>query len=173
MNHSDLALTFVDSCCYAVEGLQMPVKELWDAYKEWSAESNLRLLQRKDLLSRLEVYFPFLPGHPLRISGLHLRDVDDWEWFNPSDLRKVYLISDGRRTKIGISVDPPTRLEMLQVGSAEPLTLLHCWLGSYEQEVELQRRYAHKHVRGEWFDLDAQEIATIVRLAQCIDYTSR
>jgi len=149
----------------------MPAKELWDAYKEWSEGSNLRLLKRKDLLSRLEVYFQVLPGPPLRVQGLHLKDVDDWEWFNPSDLRKVYLISDGRRTKIGISVDPPTRLEMLQVGSAEPLTLLHCWPGSYEQEGEIQKRYRHKYVRGEWFDLDASEIEMIVRLSQCLDYT--
>jgi len=170
MRPADIALTFVESCCYTAEGLWMPAKELWCAYKEWSEESNLRLLRRKDLLSRLGVYFDVVKGRPTKITSLLLKDPDEWEWYDPGDLRKIYLISDGRRTKIGISIDPPTRMAFLQVGASDELTLLHSWPGTYEMETEIQDRYAHKHWRGEWYNLSEEDIRVISRLAQCLGY---
>lgn len=169
MNLSDLSLTFVDSCCHTSEGLWASAKEIWEAYQEWSDGSSLRCMQRRDLLTRLSAYFSVdWNSNPQKVLGILLRDPEDWEWFNPEDLRKVYLISNGRHTKIGVSVDPPTRLEMLQVGSSAGLTLLHSWPGSFDQEAELHRRYSDKRVRGEWYDLDPLEITAIQKLSALV-----
>jgi hypothetical protein len=162
--NTDLALTFVDSCTLAAEGLEVPAKDLWEAYQEWSRQSGLRYLKRNDFLCRLSVYFKVIKN-PNRVLGLMLKDTEDWEWFSISALQRVYLISNGTYTKIGVSLDPKTRCDILQVGSAEKLTLLYSWPGGYEQESELHRRYAHKCIRGEWFDLTADDISLLAQLA--------
>lgn len=161
MDSSDLALAFVDSCCYVGEGLSVPVKEFWEAYRDWSVESNLRCLRRRDLLSRVEPYFRVSSETPMQILGVYLKDPDEWEWWNPEELRKVYLISNGRHVKIGVSVDPLTRMEILQIGSSDPLSLVHCWPGGYEEEAALHKRFQAKRVRGEWFALTEQEVLAL------------
>lgn len=165
MDHSDLSLAFVDSCCYTSEGLWVSAKELWLSYREWSVESHLRCLRRKDLLSRLSVYFE-IGGSPQVIYGLVLRDPEEWEWFDPSELRKVYLISNGKHTKIGVSVDPPTRMEILQIGSSAELTLVGSWLGGYVEESKWHRRFHDKRIRGEWFDLSPEDIREVLTAVQ-------
>jgi hypothetical protein len=66
-----------------------------------------------------------------------------------------YFISDGRgRVKIGKTEgDPKKRMATLQCGNADELTLLAT---DYTSEGELHRKFAHYHVRGEWFVLSEE-----------------
>jgi len=77
----------------------------------------------------------------------------------------IYLVSDGKNTKIGATTYNPTkRLNELQVGNAKKLTLI----GSYQVERRiateslLHSAYGSKNIRGEWFSLSGQDIVGIL-----------
>lgn len=77
----------------------------------------------------------------------------------------IYLVSDGKNTKIGATTYNPTkRLNELQVGNAKKLTLI----GSYQVERRiateslLHKNYQDKNIRGEWFNLSGQDIVDIL-----------
>lgn len=79
--------------------------------------------------------------------------------------------------KIGFSLNPSHREKTLQ--SEEPDVFFESiFEGSLEDEEELHKRYAHKRVRGEWFDLtpdEIREISDIKRLslarAACLEFS--
>lgn len=65
--------------------------------------------------------------------------------------------------KIGFSVNPKAREKTLQ--SEEPeIELLEKWPASMVDEMVLHQRYAAKRIRGEWFKIDAGDIAIIESL---------
>jgi hypothetical protein len=74
---------------------------------------------------------------------------------------KTYLMIDERTgyVKIGKSHHPRYREATLQ--SENPSVLLHS-LCDYNVEVYLHRLYEEKRIRGEWFDLDIDDIKHIV-----------
>lgn len=77
---------------------------------------------------------------------------------------KIYLMRDRRTglTKIGRSKEPKVREKTLQ--SEAPLVdLLVYWDGVNGHERLLHDRFADKRVRGEWFDLTADDIAEITK----------
>lgn len=62
----------------------------------------------------------------------------------------TYAIQNGRgMVKLGVTTNMPARLRDLQIGSADTLTVLGVVAGNQEQA--LHTRFAHSHVRGEWF----------------------
>ncbi len=65
----------------------------------------------------------------------------------------IYFIQAGELgpVKIGHGTNPRRRLHNLQIGSAEPLRLLGIREGDEEEERHLHQRFAHLHIRGEWF----------------------
>jgi diphthamide synthase subunit DPH2 len=71
----------------------------------------------------------------------------------------VYLISSGPYHKIGLSLDPGQRLAQVAPGGA----IVHSIKSRYPARIEaaLHRRFAHKHVGGEWFALDLQDVGVI------------
>jgi phage anti-repressor protein len=79
-----------------------------------------------------------------------IRDIED-KCVN-SD--KIYLISDGTNCKIGYTSNIEERLETLQVGNANTLTVL------YEKHVDdapaienmLHKHFEDRNIRGEWFN---------------------
>lgn len=77
----------------------------------------------------------------------------------------LYLIRESltNATKIGIASNLESRLSSLQTGSVQELSVLAYFpiKGAKTQENHLHQRYAHKHVRGEWFDLSDDDIETI------------
>lgn len=74
----------------------------------------------------------------------------------------VYFVQCGPHVKIGFTrSSPESRIQDLQTGSAEPLTLLHCEAGSERDERRLHRAFKPYHVNREWFSL-AGELAEFI-----------
>lgn len=73
----------------------------------------------------------------------------------PKDQRDgtVYFVADcSGRVKIGVTGrDVAERVNALQEGNADPLTLLATMSGGWPLEAELHARFAHYRLRGEWF----------------------
>lgn len=157
MNESDLVLTFVDACCFTEKGLESRGSDLWKAYQQWSDESGLMKIRRSQFYERLFKYFR-AEERPIRYQGLELKPYDLWDYYEPWEVRKIYLISNGTHVKIGLSQDPETRLKTLQTGSSFKLELLGWVDGDYDKETQLQDYFAHKSEEGEWFDLTRDEI---------------
>ena len=82
-------------------------------------------------------------------------------------LRNVYLMRNNAtgKHKIGRSKTPKYRENTLQ--SQEPdVELLFSCHESIISEKRLHEMYAHKRIRGEWFDLDKKDISNIRKLMQ-------
>ena len=74
----------------------------------------------------------------------------------------IYLMRDERTglVKIGKSQNPQYREKTLQ--SDNPLiVLVHSWAGLPAEEKALHNEFAEKRVRGEWFQLSDEDIASI------------
>ncbi len=63
--------------------------------------------------------------------------------------------------KIGVSVDVQKRLTELQTGSAPELELVLVLPGNEKREQELHKRFAVKHVRGEWYSLHPEDVIAL------------
>lgn len=75
----------------------------------------------------------------------------------------VYLIQSGPLYKIGVSVNPKSRLMSLSTASPNPLRLV--WSKKYDDayavEKELHDQFNSKRINGEWFRLDEKDVETI------------
>lgn len=85
-----------------------------------------------------------------------------------SQITYIYLIRDKATgcVKIGRSRDPEARLKQLVrqdtlMPKANEFTMLFYWRGYTTTEKFLHMQYAEKHVRGEWFDLDEEDVEEI------------
>jgi hypothetical protein len=84
----------------------------------------------------------------------------------------VYFIAENEndvhkslRVKIGRSKDIKVRLRSLQTGSPYDLKLMG-WINSDDDkqlEYELHQRYANRHIRLEWFNLDPENVLKELR----------
>jgi len=77
----------------------------------------------------------------------------------------IYLVTDGEYTKIGAtSYNIQKRLNELQTGNARKLHLLGCYPVENKISTEsfLHSLYKEKHILGEWFKLDNQDIKNIL-----------
>lgn len=79
---------------------------------------------------------------------------------------RAYAIrnADTGLIKLGMSKDPKRRLRQLATASASRLELLWSHEGGSSLETFLHRRFAARHVRGEWFDftdVDAMNLLTV------------
>lgn len=159
MNESDLALTFVESCCYVEPGLSIRAKDLWDAYKEWSLATHLMQLTQHKLYRRLEAHFKH-KKNPITFFNIGLKLDEQWDFWEIEEVRKVYFITDGNAIKIGVSQDPETRMKFLQTASSEKLILLGWTDGGYEKEAEIQTLFANKKGKGgsEWFHITPNDL---------------
>ena len=74
----------------------------------------------------------------------------------------LYCIANNNgQCKFGFSKDPHRRVRSLQTGSSEDLVLLETVsVGDRsvrEMERLLHREFAHRRVRGEWFDISPED----------------
>lgn len=76
-------------------------------------------------------------------------------------MKFIYLIQslENGYYKIGVSKHPQKRRSGLQTGNPSPTKLIEVYQTEYANQIEraLQRRYAHFHKEGEWFDLSITE----------------
>lgn len=65
----------------------------------------------------------------------------------------VYFIQAGTNgpVKIGTADSPRLRCEHFQTGNHRPLSVVHKFRGSIEDEHALHELFTDLHVRGEWF----------------------
>ncbi len=82
-------------------------------------------------------------------------------------MRKLYLIyaREVGRVKIGLSDDPVKRLKQLQTGAPVQLELFafRNHRNVTVKEVELHKRFQHKRVGGEWFELGPQDYVDLLK----------
>jgi len=81
----------------------------------------------------------------------------------------IYLIRNGHSNhyKIGISKNVVSRLNTLQTGNPEKLSLISFFpsINTYNQEQELHNHYSEKRVAGEWFVLEQHDINYFLSIA--------
>jgi hypothetical protein len=81
----------------------------------------------------------------------------------------IYLVRNGEtnRYKIGISKDVPSRLNTLQTGNPEKLSLIRAFpaIDALELEQELHNYYAAQRVVGEWFVLTERDVEYFLSIA--------
>lgn len=74
----------------------------------------------------------------------------------------VYLIqSDESSYKIGITKrDPKKRLKELSTGNSNDLTLISSFESKWGTKIEsqLHRKYSYQKKRGEWFELNEEDV---------------
>ena len=76
----------------------------------------------------------------------------------------IYAIRCMDRVKIGFSTDPARRLVKIRADNAHECRLLGVIAGDMELEAQLHERFAHYHVRGEWFLLKGDVAEFIVMM---------
>ena len=77
----------------------------------------------------------------------------------------IYLYSDGRAIKVGFSSEHPDqekRKLSLQTGNSGELKLVGYIEGNRAKERILHKRFEHKKTVGEWFDLNEDDIKSIL-----------
>lgn len=158
LSPSNLILTFIESCCLVEEGTWCAQRELWDSFHQWQGTCGLFELGRNTFYQRLSEFAFREKG---KCIGFYLKDSEDWVYWEPYQLRKLYLISDGEFVKIGVSSDPEYRKSILQIGSSRELSLLASFSGAEKEEKELHKKFAEKHERGEWFKLSSEDVLFI------------
>jgi len=148
---------FISSCCLLINGVKIKRLKLWDAFKEWS--ENEERIGRNKFYRILNQFYKMENGCFL---DLFLKDEDNWSDYERT-IDKIYLISDGDYVKIGFSKDPDKRLNQLQIGSPRKLKLLAAFPGGREVELKLHEIMERKRIRGEWFELNFEDIMKIFR----------
>jgi hypothetical protein len=154
----DLVFSFIEACCYIETGLAYERSLLYENYKKWSKDCNLSSLRKRDFFSRLQRYYQV--DRELVLDVL-MKPEEDWDYWNPDELKKIYFISDGKKIKIGISIDPERRLKSLQTGSSNTLRLVEIVSGNDKLERQLHEYYKDYHERGEWFNIKEELVFLI------------
>lgn len=117
----------------------------------------VRLKGEKGLL-----YVPFLKKLNTQTIANEIKTSNNKKVKNADSQMFVYLMHNRRNNyhKIGRSIKPGHREKTLQ--AEDPDThLIDKWQASGEIEKILHRKYKSKRKRGEWFDLNAEEINEI------------
>lgn len=78
----------------------------------------------------------------------------------------IYVLRSGEtnRFKIGLSKNVPGRLESLQTGNPETLSLVCTFpaIDVFTKEQELHKRYEAKKITREWFKLTEEDINSLI-----------
>jgi hypothetical protein len=126
--------------------------------------------QWRDLRAMIDRYYE---SHPADLLG-RIADIRDEERLQAHVTKRtphdacphastcgwIYLIASGSLVKIGRSREVEKRRRAIacdQPGGAELIAQFHTEAVT-SIEMRLHARFAHRHVRGEWFDLSAAEL---------------
>jgi hypothetical protein len=80
----------------------------------------------------------------------------------PNDGYVYFILSGSGDVKIGYSERPGRRLDQLQTGRADRLSLLAAFPGTAQLEADLHRRFAEHRKCGEWFSPAPEIFAWVV-----------
>lgn len=80
----------------------------------------------------------------------------------------VYFLQDLNAYKVGATTNLPKRLKALETGNPYIRLITHSeWMSREDAlwlESSLHVKYAHRRIRGEWFDLNPREVQEIIAL---------
>ncbi len=150
----------------------------WAARFHEQCELLVYILNRDTLTAveavRLVFWLQVKLGSAAEQPELPIADTRDQGLFGGTDeLRHrpgyVYLVRAASGLyKIGRAADPGERLRELACGSPDELRLVHAIAAAdcVELETRLHRRFALQRVRGEWFQLDAVDVAWLRELRE-------
>lgn len=97
------------------------------------------------------------------------KNMSDYYIFEDNKAQKVYLISNGVNTKIGVSKYPDKRLSQLQTGNPKKLLLIYSSNlldNALKIEFDLHQDFKQKQVFEEWFLLSSEDILYIISMLQ-------
>ena len=154
---------FCKSCCYQDTGLKVSTQTFWNTYQIWSKGCPYAIKKQKDFLSILKIYLTISDDNKT-VFGFSPKEEDQWSYPDENSSDKIYFISNGKYVKIGFSKNPLKRLAQLQTGSSEPLEILGTINGTLATEKYLHRYFADKHIQGEWFALNHEDILFCFKL---------
>lgn len=83
----------------------------------------------------------------------------------------IYLVKCGDFHKIGYTsgTRADDRIKAMQTGNPYPITLVHLWPGSMEDEARWHERFGHRRTTGEWFSLTEEDVANICAVSALFD----
>jgi hypothetical protein len=152
---------FLQSCTFAVSGLDTKIDDIYEAYASWCSQSTIKSLKKQEFMENL-VRFCKIDDDG-KAKRLEIKDESLWEFTMPEEVRHIYLITDGTAVKIGLSQDPEARLKELQTGNPRKLHIFGTIVGDYDKEKLLQEHFASKNLGGEWFALGYEEAMSILK----------
>lgn len=86
----------------------------------------------------------------------------------------VYLVKLDKHYKIGIAQDPKSRLKEFTLLPYELEYITTAYVNNYAQvEKDLHEKYKSYRVRGEWFELNNQQVKEIVDLLKTIEIKNK
>ncbi|MDH3376529.1 MAG: GIY-YIG nuclease family protein [Gammaproteobacteria bacterium] len=97
-----------------------------------------------------------IDGHIRKESAVYLIRMEG------TDFYKIGLCVAGEEERRRVELQTGNPHELVVVGSGH----FRFWSHGLRCEQELHRRYGDKHVRGEWFLLDACEVGLVLRDAE-------
>jgi predicted Zn-ribbon and HTH transcriptional regulator len=79
----------------------------------------------------------------------------------------VYLVKSSNAYKIGITANIRQRLAVIQIHHPWPISLVGHWESVHAAALEqyLKHVFSEKHLRGEWFELSADDIDQLQTIA--------
>lgn len=83
-------------------------------------------------------------------------------WGDPSNSPTfVYMMRTGDSVKIGFSRDPFSRRHGLSSGMPSTLEILRIFIGLRSDEKALHKKFAHLHIKGEWFRMSEELLGDV------------
>ena len=76
--------------------------------------------------------------------------------------KSLYFALCGDAVKIGVSSDPKSRIEQLQVGAPGKITILAYIPNAGDKENECHKSLDHLHIYGEWYRY-TEEVEKLIR----------
>ena len=141
--------------------------------------------ETREIITKLETYFEIVTEEEIETFNTSLiarhekAKEEHQKEYKRSEMPKaksksgyVYLISDNQGYyKIGMSKDPEQRLKQLTI-SCQELNIIHKIKTNDMKrlEREMQRKYKGKRVKGEWFELDKEEVKKFIESGETIQY---
>jgi hypothetical protein len=143
-------------------------KQLRTAFEKlgyFTIGNEISMFEGKNGVAILPYSKGLLPFFQIDKKSLYRWLFDEDEKFvvtDESKTKKIYLILDSKNNliKIGQSFYPKTREKTLH-GISPAWDLITTWIAPIQVERDLHKKFSHKRMRGEWFELNFQDLKDI------------
>ena len=155
---------FLDCCTFELEYFNIELEDIYEKYKSWCTQCGFDFCSKNMFKKTIFVKYKTINRYGnVCILNLNLKQFEDWEFIDYINDIKLYIISDGTYKKIGITKNPEKRIIELQTGNPNKLKFIRIVPALRKDEKYFHKKYKHKKVNGEWFDLNDQDILEITK----------